>query len=100
LAAGLRGYYPFRAIAARAGTGDDRGKGSVTRVRVSDSSLVDDLVGFLDREPDLLAERVAPDEIEASVVSSLHHERLREHLVGHLRAWEETHPGVEARIVD
>ncbi len=87
-------------IAAAAGARDDERKGAVTRVRVSDASLVDDLLGYLDRVPDFLAERVAPNEIEASVVSSLHHERLREHLVSYLRAWEETHPGVEARLVD
>jgi hypothetical protein len=75
-------------------------KGAVTRVRVSDASLVDDLLGFLERAPDFLVERVAPDEIEASVVSSLHHERLREHLVRYLRAWEDMHPGAEARVVD
>jgi hypothetical protein len=75
-------------------------KGVGTRVRVSDPSLVDDLLGFLNRVPDFLAERVGEDEIEASVVSSLRHERLREHLVSRLQAWEETHPGVEVELID
>jgi hypothetical protein len=75
-------------------------KGASTRVRVSDASLVDDLLGFLDRAPDVLVERTAADEIEASVVSSLHHERLREFLEGYLRAWEEAHPGVETELVE
>jgi hypothetical protein len=62
--------------------------------------MVDDLLGFLDRAPDVLVERAADDEIEASVVSSLHHERLREYLESYLRAWEEAHPGVETELVD
>jgi hypothetical protein len=62
--------------------------------------MVEDLLGFLDRAPDVLVERVAADEIEALVVSSLHHERLREYLENYLRAWEEAHPGVETELVD
>lgn len=75
-------------------------EGSVTRVRISDVSLADDLLGFLAHVPDFLAERVAPNEIEASAVSSLHHERLREHLESYLKAWEESHPGVETELVE
>jgi hypothetical protein len=62
--------------------------------------MVDDLLGFLDHAPDVLVERAADDEIEASVVSSLHHERLREYLESYLRAWEEAHPGVETELID
>jgi AmiR/NasT family two-component response regulator len=62
--------------------------------------LVEDLLGFLDRAPDVLVERASEDEIEASVVSSLHHERLREYLESYLRAWEEAHPGVGTELVD
>jgi hypothetical protein len=58
------------------------------------------LLGFLDRAPDFLVERASDDVIEASVVSSLHHERLREYLESYLRAWEEAHPGVETELVD
>jgi hypothetical protein len=62
--------------------------------------LAEDLLGFLDQVPDFVVERTADDEIEASVVSSLHHERLREHLESYLRAWEEAHPGVETQLID
>ncbi len=78
----------------------DGKKGSITRVRVNDVSLVEDLLGFLDRVPDVLAERVAVDEIEAAAVSSLHHERLREYLEDYLRAWEELHPGADTELVE
>jgi hypothetical protein len=76
------------------------GEETATRVRVSDASLVDDLVGFLERAPDLVAERVGDDEIEASAVSSLHHERLREYLETYLSAWEQSHPGVATELVE
>ena len=82
------------------GKGRCERKGTVTRVRVSDVSLVDDLVGFLGRAPDVVAERVTADEIEASAVSSLHHDRLREYLEGYLSAWEQDHPGVATELVD
>lgn len=75
-------------------------KGAATRVRVSEASLVDDLIGFLGRAPDVVVERVAWNEIEASAVSSLHHERLREYLEGYLSAWEQGHPGVATELVE
>ena len=62
--------------------------------------MADDLLGFLSRVPDFVAERVGPNEIETSAVSSLHHERLREHLESYLRAWEENHPGVKTELVE
>jgi hypothetical protein len=62
--------------------------------------LVDDLVGFLARAPDVVAERVAADEIEVSAVSSLHHDRLREYLETYLNAWEQDHPGVATEFVE
>jgi hypothetical protein len=62
--------------------------------------LVDDLIGFLGRAPDVVVERVASNEIDASAVSSLHHERLRDYLEGYLRAWQEHHPGVAAELLD
>jgi hypothetical protein len=73
---------------------------AATRVRVSEASLVDDLIGFLGRAPDVVVERVAPNEIEASAVSSLHHERLRDYLETYLSAWERSHPGVAIELVD
>ena len=75
-------------------------EGAATRVRVSEASLVDDLIGFLDRAPDVVVERVAANEIEASAVSSLHHERLRDYLEGHLSAWQQGHPGVATELVE
>ena len=71
-----------------------------TRVRVSEASLVDDLIGFLGRAPDVVVERVAPNEIEASAVSSLHHEKLREYLEGYLSAWQQDHPGVATEFIE
>lgn len=49
----------------------------MTRVRVNDPSLVEDLLDFLSDAPDCFVERVGEDEIEASIVSSLRVERLR-----------------------
>ena len=72
----------------------------MTRVRVSDSSLVEDLVDFLSRVPDCLVERVGDNEIEASIISSLRVERLREQLDGYIRAWESERPGARAEVAD
>jgi hypothetical protein len=72
----------------------------MTRVRVNDPSLVEGLLDFLSHAPDCLAERISEDEIEASIVSSLRAERLREQLNGYLRAWESQNPGARARVSD
>lgn len=72
----------------------------MTRVRVSDPMLVEDLLDFLSRAPDCVAERAGDDEVEASIVSSLRVERLREQLVTYLRRWEEDHPGARAELAD
>jgi hypothetical protein len=48
----------------------------------------------------VVVERVASDEIEASAVSSLHHERLRDYLEGYLSDWEQGHPGVATEFVE
>ena len=73
---------------------------AATRVRVSEPSLVDDLIGFLGRAPDVVVERGAANEIEASAVSSLHHDRLRDYLEGYLSAWQQSHPGVATEFVE
>lgn len=70
----------------------------MTRVRVNDPSLVEDLLDFLSRAPDCVAERVGEDEIEASIVSSLRVERLRAQLDGYLRDWESRNPGAKAQL--
>lgn len=72
----------------------------MTRVRVNDPSLVEDLLDFLSDAPDCFVERVGEDEIEASIVSSLRVERLRVQLDGYLRAWEKQNPGARAHVSD
>jgi hypothetical protein len=72
----------------------------MTRVRVNDPSLVEDLLDFLSHAPDCFVERVGEDEIEASIVSSLRVERLRVQLDGYLRAWEKQNPGARAHVSD
>lgn len=72
----------------------------MTRVRVSDPTLVEDLLDFLSRAPDCLVERVGEREVEASIVSSLRVERLRDQLVAYLRRWEAEHPGATAELAD
>jgi hypothetical protein len=72
----------------------------VTRVRVSNPSLVEDLLDFLSDVPDCLVERVGEDEIEASIVSSLRVDRLRAQLDEYLRRWEADHPGATAELSD
>jgi hypothetical protein len=72
----------------------------MTRVRVNDPSLVEDLLDFLSHAPDCVAERVGENEIEASIVSSLRVERLRAQLDGYLRVWERDNPGASAHVSD
>jgi hypothetical protein len=72
----------------------------MTRVRVNDPSLVEDLLDFLSSAPDCVAERIGEDEIEASIVSSLRVERLQAQLDRYLRVWENQNPGARAEVAD
>jgi hypothetical protein len=63
-------------------------------------SLVEDLLDFLTHAPNCVAEQVDADEIEASLVSSLHHARMRDQLELYLSFWEASHPETAVEVVD
>jgi hypothetical protein len=69
------------------------------RIQLSDANHADDLRRFLARSG-CVVERVADDELEASMLGSFRHDRLRLELDLLLRAWESTRSGAGARIVD
>jgi hypothetical protein len=60
------------------------------RIQLSDPAYTEDLTDFLAGEG-CLVERVGEDEVEASVLGSLHHDRLELELGLLLVAWEAGH---------
>jgi len=59
------------------------------RLRVHDPSLLPELVAFLERRVDVVVSQVADDELEVSLLASLHAEAHRLELALRVRAWEE-----------
>jgi hypothetical protein len=69
------------------------------KILLSDGALLDDLVEYLAAEG-CIAERVGPNLIEASRLSSVRHDQARLELDLYLRAWRHAHPETEVRLLD
>ena len=69
------------------------------RIRVHDAAHLPDLVAYLE-ERECIAERVGPNTIEVSRLSSVRHNHVRMELDLHLRAWQAAHPDAQAEFVD
>jgi hypothetical protein len=72
------------------------------RIRVSDPSLVPELLDFLHTGTDVVAEAVSPDEVEVSLIGSYGLDAMRMELYLRLRAWEAARRsrGATAELVD
>jgi hypothetical protein len=60
------------------------------RLRLSDPSLIPDLLEFLRSRPDVVVDVVGDDEVEVSLVASYALEAMRMELYLRIRAWEAT----------
>jgi hypothetical protein len=69
------------------------------RIQLRDAMYAEDLRRFLARSG-CVVERIADDELEASMLGSFHHDRLRLELDLLIGAWETTRAAASARIVD
>jgi hypothetical protein len=69
------------------------------RIQLSDPAYAEDLSDFLAREG-CLVERLDDDELEASILGSLHHDRLKLELDLLLAAWAAARPDVTAYLVE
>jgi hypothetical protein len=58
------------------------------RLRLSDPSLIPDLLEFLRSRPDVVVDVVGDDEVEVSLVASYALEAMRMELYLRIRAWE------------
>jgi hypothetical protein len=68
------------------------------RIDVQDPELVTDLIRFLKRRPDAIAERVGASEVEASLLGSYRNDVMEEELSLRVRDWEaERRAGADAR---
>lgn len=63
------------------------------RIKVANPALVPQLLEFLRSPGDCAAHQVSPDEIEASLLGSLHIRAQRDQLAKRLATWLEVHPG-------
>jgi hypothetical protein len=69
------------------------------RIKVSDTIYAEDLARFLARSG-CVVERVGPDSLEASMLGSYHHDRLRLEVDLLLQAWLTTRPMASAQLTD
>jgi hypothetical protein len=69
------------------------------RIQLSDPAYAEDLTDFLSREG-CLVERLDDDELEASILGSLHHDRLKLELDLLLAAWAAARSHVTAHLVE
>jgi hypothetical protein len=58
------------------------------RLRLSDPSLIPDLLDFLQSSPDVVLDIVSDDEVEVSLVGSYKLDAMRMELFLRIRAWE------------
>jgi len=70
------------------------------RIRLTDTSLLPDLVEFLQTRTDAVVTEIGDDEVEAMLLGSYATDALRMELYLRIRAWEAAHGGVGAEIVD
>lgn len=69
------------------------------KIRVHDAADLDALISFLE-ERDYVAERVGPNTIEVSRLSSVRHDHVRMELDLFLEAWHAAHPDASAEFVE
>jgi hypothetical protein len=72
------------------------------RLRLSDPTLVPDLLDFLQTTPDVVADVVGDDEVEVSLLGSHAIDAMRMELYLRVRAWEaaRTATGALVELVD
>jgi hypothetical protein len=69
------------------------------RIRVQDAADLNGLVAFLE-ERDYVADRIGPNTIEVSRLSSVRHDHVRMELDLFLQAWHTAHPEAHAEFVE
>ena len=70
------------------------------RLRLSDPSLIPELLDFLQSTPDVVVDVVAEDEVEVSLLGSYALDAMRMELYLRVRAWEAARRGVAVELVD
>ena len=70
------------------------------RIHVSDRELVASLLAFLRERVHVVAEQVAPNEIEVSLLGSKSARERRLELDLLLQAWRASHEQAETRVLD
>jgi hypothetical protein len=72
------------------------------RLRLSDPSLIPELLDFLQSTPDVVVDVVADDEVEVSLLGSYMLDAMRMELYLRIRAWEAARAsrGVVVELVD
>jgi hypothetical protein len=69
------------------------------KIRVQDPADLKSLVDFLN-ERDYVAQRVGPNTIEVSGLSSVRHDHIRMELDLFLKAWRIAHPEAHAEFIE
>ena len=72
------------------------------RIRVASASVLEELLEYLESEPDAVVQAVADDEVEVSLLGSYETGAMRMELYLRLRAWEAARraSGAVVEIID
>jgi hypothetical protein len=72
------------------------------RIRVSSAAVLEELLEYLESEPDAVVQAVADDEVEVSLLGSYETGAMRMELYLRLRAWEAARraSGAVVEIID
>ena len=69
------------------------------KIRVQEAADLDGLVVFLE-EREFVAQRIGPNTIEVSRLSSVRHDHVRIELELFLHAWHAAHPEAQAEFIE
>lgn len=69
------------------------------KILLSDAAFLDELIAYLVSEG-CIVERVGPNLVEVSRLSSVRHDQARMELDLYLQAWRAAHPDVDVKLLD
>ena len=75
-----------------------KGRRRAVKILLSDAAYLDDLIAYL-FTVDCIVQKVGPNLVEVSRLSSIRHDQARMEIEVFLEAWKSSHPEVAVRLL-